>query len=521
MPPKNNNKNKITKPKDQNAENMTNKVTKAVKNMQSIDKSATPKETPGAAFSQDALPSFSLTTLEQQPTSSSLQSTESQENQVASQTMDDYEDTTDDETVRPNSDMQIVQVDTAPKQVSNPSTSTMIPLEMLSLADDPAINRTIAALQQSTSAVQKGMDLMESIFAEYKDLHKHAPEAEKKKAMQILVQSDSCTMYTRALQDTTETIKNVTQIALLHSQASASKHSKETTKPEEEIVQEAPSHLYEVRMQKIPEKTPEELNVIQIFEAATQNINLNVINYENRAGSGYFKLTSKEYAEKATECLKTAKHDELSLHQIYDISFSIISNTSIRLIKMKTTDIRQHVIWLDSQMKVKHDLAADILVRRNNDWCKSSKDIDFILLNPLPGGYKVIQIFISTVAHDRLMILGRKSFKVNIGNGITAQAFLDVREVVCLRCLDFDHTMPTCRKRVICKHCTGGHPSGECKTRVPLKCIRCIRHNQKNPQQTRDTGHNALDYNCPEVKHQRDDAWLKRREAAQKRHART
>ena len=517
MPPKNGARNKVTKAKDGLADQDAAKFTRAVKNYQAAGKSA-----PTAAETLAAPPSFSLTQPPHTPANVH------QEELTTIGDDQDMDDTTDDEYDSEPEDTQHQQQSQLQLLTPHPhaqaqaqqavDTTVSLPLHLLNLSNDSNCQKAIAALSDSTKATQRGLSLVESIFAEYQATHEKAPEPEKRLAIRTLAHSETLLLFTRSLNNTTETVKACVQMVASQAQAQQV-HASKNKEQDDDSLPEVPNHLYEIRMKKIADKVPETYNVIQIFEQATANVNLSVIDYSDRGGNGHFKVSNKTHAENATKALKDSKYDDVNLASLYDISFGIVSSSSIRLIKMQTAHIKSHIIWINDQLEVDHDLAADIMVRRNNDWCKSKADIQFIQLNTLPKAYKVIQLFISTAAHDRLMILGRKAFKINLGNGITAQAFIDARETVCLKCLDFGHTLPSCRKSDICRRCTGPHPSGGCKVDPP-KCIRCIKHNQRNPDDFRATDHEALDYSCPEVKQQRDVAWTLRREAAFKRNGR-
>lgn len=93
---------------------------------------------------------------------------------------------------------------------------------------------------------------------------------------------------------------------------------------------------------------------------------------------------------------------------------------------------------------------------------------------------------------------------VSLGSGKLVIGFdvCDIYDSVALRCFNcngFNHHSDKCKSgKIYCPRCSGEHSLKDCT--VPndnLKCINCIKFNEKNRDGKLDISHAAWDYKCP------------------------
>lgn len=278
--------------------------------------------------------------------------------------------------------------------------------------------------------------------------------------------------------------------------------------------QQQPTCNFEVRMVPIDGKVPDGTKVIDIFLAATENIKLNVTSSEEKNGTGYIRVTTMDHANNAVKAINNFVHNGNKCSTMFSVTANAISNNTIRTVKAKI-DALANISWIRSDSSIDIAAARNIMMMKNCDWCVTANDIEHIQLNHLPGAHAVIQLFLSSAAFDRIVVKGRNSLRINVGQGITMLSYINVNPVTCYRCLSFGHVMSTCKKEPRCKNCGEAHPSATClQARTPT-CFRCAAVNTRRSHDDQIAeDHHALHRDCPEVAHQGDLALIARQQAA-------
>lgn len=382
--------------------------------------------------------------------------------------------------------------------------------QVVAKSSAPSNQVAIATLENAIATVQSGVNFMQEVISEYKKLYDEAPVEEKKKAFKALINSTMYSNFSKATADSAEALSYCAKI--MSENIIASQPVQET-----ETDDSSPTCAFEVRMVPIEGKVPEGIKVIDVFLAATDKIRLNVTSSDDRGGTGYIRVTKMEHAKNAVAAISKFVHNGLKVNELYQITASAISSNTIRTVKAKL-DALLNIGWIKEDESVDIDTARNVMMMKNCDWCHKPTDIEHIQLNSLPQSYIVIQLFLSAAAFDRIVVKGRNSIRINVGNGITMQSYINISPVICYKCLAFGHVMSGCKKAPRCKHCGESHASATCTSAKNPTCFRCQHTNtSRTPEDQVCENHHALHRDCPEMEHQGDLALISRQQLAIRR----
>ena len=378
-----------------------------------------------------------------------------------------------------------------------------------------AASTSLEKLNTAVTTVQQGLGIMEKIIDRFTAVNDQMPLNVQHQGLLALINSPACISYNKTLETLTETIKTLSTTAILTKETATGQFSQAASAKANGDGSQAPPipHLFEVRLTPIKDMVPPDTKVIKVFLEATEGTKINVHEYEDRNGKGHFKVTSQLHAINAKKALLKHKYNGTEVKQMYNTSYSIISSLSIKTIKMTRDNVRSHIAWIDKDDNINMEMAKRILINRNADWCKTEEDVLHIQLNSLPKGMVAIQIFVQPDAYDRLLLYVRNSFRIDVGGGVTVQAFYDLSPTYCFRCSDYGHTYRACRGEVRCKYCAGAHESGGCPPDTEPNCIHCNEKNAKE-QTNLPTNHPALQSKCPVYVTRRDELTAQRRAEA-------
>ena len=101
------------------------------------------------------------------------------------------------------------------------------------------------------------------------------------------------------------------------------------------------------------------------------------------------------------------------------------------------------------------------------------------------------KILIDSDSYTKIM----STQKINIG-WEKCRIFDGTEVVMCYKCKGFNHKARDCRNQDVCHKCHGNHQSKECTKEVLMKCINCIRSNQKFNLGL-DENHSTTNKECP------------------------
>lgn len=373
------------------------------------------------------------------------------------------------------------------------------------------VNReTVSALKASASAVENGLALISSLINQHQDLYKEANIKEKKSALNALMNSQLVITFAKAVSDCSAAIR------LISGQCNGAKNSSAPTQASNDTFI-APRLFYEIRIVPKTGKDTSSLDIKQIFIEATSNIRIQTHDYRVIGDRCHIKVTKKAYADEAIKAFVKHIHDGTRISTLYSISSHIISDRSVKLVKTKRDIMADWVRWYSRNDEINEELAKSQIALKNFDWCKSQEDIEFIQVNKLPDDYIIIQIFISQSAYDHLLMEGRDAFRVDCGDGITIQAYLEFRVKLCAICCSLDHTAPTCKNLKRCKFCGNNHESVNCDIPTAPICFRCNEANLKDLTLNSPTDHHALHQKCPFIRRQRTSEMLAKKIEATRR----
>lgn len=368
---------------------------------------------------------------------------------------------------------------------------------------------TVSTLENALTTVQAGVEVMKDIVDEYKSLYDSASLDEKKAAFNKLIDSAMYVNFTRAAAESAAALNNCSKFL--------GSNPTNTQQKIQNDISVSPTCAFEVRIVPIEGKVPPNTKVMDIFLAATENIRLNVTSSEDKNGTGYIRVTTMEHATNAAHAIEKFLFNGTQVSEMYTITASAISSNTIRTIKAKLSALL-NITWIKADRSIDINIARNIMLMKNCDWCVTASDIEHIQLNQLPDNYCVIQLFLSSAAFDRIVIKGRSSLRINVGNGITMQAYINVNPITCFKCLAFGHVMSSCNKPPKCKHCGLQHPSASCANARNPTCFRCeIANTHRTHEDQICANHHALHRNCPEMEHQCDLALIARQQEALKR----
>ena len=408
-----------------------------------------------------------------------------------------------------------------------------------------AAANSLQTIQSTVSTLRDGLDLMKAIANDYRVSLETAPPAEKRAGLHTLMTCESCVNMNRAMFNTTEILKNLTmnpiqvfaQPAPISPSSSQSFASIASSQPSSNSSSSQPStsasrlggfsrtrfvkappvytpyseQIYEVRMIKMDGVTPDGLDPKEIFMDATNGVPMSVTNYDVRDGSGYFKVASAEFASSALDALVAYEVNNVKLPTIYSISTNIVSQASIKVVKMSPKEILENVPWVNDRFEVDEEKAKRTLYMRNAIWFKSQADVVMITISKLFNGSRIITVHVSLRSFDSMLVAGIRKFKIDLG-GHSTLAYVNINPTACFRCMEFGHFFPTCKKQQKCRYCGDSHPQQiQCPLSSSPKCFRCIEHNSKFPFEQRATGHHALSHDCPAVAEQEDLVWSQKR----------
>lgn len=358
------------------------------------------------------------------------------------------------------------------------------------LSDKTVATFTVKDVKEVATKVNEGLDIIKQILETHVNLYKDAPVEQQRNAMDKLVSSNAFTCYTQAIADAAYTNKKLADIV---ENVRPTSHSEIAT--EEDIT-------FELRISPLKEVNPS-LNVKHIFAQATEKLRIQVFDYVERAGVGLFKFKKKVHATLAMDVIKTHKVNGTPITDHYAITLIPLSVCSVKMIKAKKQVLIDNYLWINNKLEIQQELMQRTLVKRNCDWFESETDIKHASISHLPNEECIIQIFVSQQAFDKMLSTGKNAIKIDVGNCITVQTYINVNVQMCLKCGEFDHILSRCTNKSKCKFCGNEHMSSECPTPATPKCHRCTSFNQQNSEQ-RDTNHHSQHQNCPEVKQQRE-----------------
>lgn len=369
------------------------------------------------------------------------------------------------------------------KQANIPSTSKLYQQNESPIC---TIN-IIKEVRKAAAVVNEGLAFMKQIFEKHQALYENAPIEQQRVVMDNFVNSKTVEYFAKALSDMSS-INDKLSDTFQSPQTATSMNFEEIT--------------YELRMTPIKALEPMP-DVKKIFMQATSKLRIQVTDYADRAGTGLFKFKKKIHASNALAAVKSHQYNNQPITQMYTVTMVPLSTSSIKLIKSSNQTVKDNFQWVNSKLEIDEQLMKQTLAEHNCDWFDTTNDIKHAILSKLPDDYCIIQVFCSQNAFDKILTSGKDSIKLDVGNGITVQSYLNINVQMCLNCGDFDHILSKCNKPTRCKHCGIGHPHAQCKTPQTPECYRCTSYNNLN-NDTRSTNHHAFHQSCPEVKQQRE-----------------